>query len=70
MPRFTKATPLSWPEPVREERAACFVCGKNVATYVPAGGDGSVRLFRSHKRTGPAGVPFICAGTRQEDPNW
>jgi hypothetical protein len=54
----------------REERGICPFCKRTVATYVPKGGDGSARLFRQHKRTGPAGVPFICAGTRREDPSW
>lgn len=68
--RFTKATPFSTPEPVSEERATCPVCKRNVSTYVPAGGDGSVRLFRTHKDATGAGDGMRCSGSKQEDPNW
>lgn len=44
----------------------CPYCGRMVATYVPAGGDGSASLFRSHTGQTPK---VRCVGTRREAPN-
>jgi hypothetical protein len=54
----------SWP------RAVCPLCKRSVSTYVPKGGDGSVRLLRNHKDATASGDGMKCAGSKQADPTW
>ncbi len=50
----------------KEEIGKCPFCNRCVATYKPAGGDGSARLFYPHINTTGTG----CVGSKREDPNW
>jgi hypothetical protein len=49
-------------------RGTCAECGRDVAAYVPAGGDGSLYLARAHGIPGTE-YPYYksrCEGTRRE----
>lgn len=54
------------------KRARCPICKRRIATYVPAGGDGSAVRLRPHVRNAtpdedPArfGLRIICEGVQE-----
>jgi hypothetical protein len=62
----TKRKVHSW----KEQVGRCPFCRRCIATYVPAKGDGSARLFNVHKDATGSGAGIRCQGSKTEDPEW